>query len=362
MRNQVIVTVIIPTFKTADYLSKCIDSVLKQKFQDFEIILVSDGPKADDDICDKYAKRDKRISVIKNVGKGLGGARNAGIKTAKGKYLLFVDSDDTIQPTMLNKMVAAMRDNDVDLVHCGTNIIYEYDADSDLRRGDAEYFKIQKSGVCPLSNELFGNVDVAAWNKLYKKSLIDKYDLKFPENMCNEDAYFTWAYMSICENIYYIPEQLYNYLRRTGSLMQQTFSQKIAEKVLDHLTVGELFYKFLKKNRLFKKLSEGFFSTYVVCVWYSFGHSPEAYKKTAYQIAHRFLRNFPTKSITGTHRDYLKTIRNSKYEQFVQSEKIQFRKFALFGLIDIVSVFWSEHSFKVTFFKFIPVFQYKKRG
>ena len=256
MAKQPTVSIIIPTFKTAKYLPKCIDSVLKQKYQDFEIILVSDGPKEDDNICDKYAKQDKRIIVLKNIGKGLGGARNAGIKKAHGKYLLFIDSDDTIQPNMLNKMVAAMQDNSVDLVHCGTNIIYEYDADSDLRHGDAEYFKIKRSGVCPLTNDLFGSVDVAAWNKLYKKSLIDKYNLKFPEKMCNEDAYFTWAYMSVCENIYYLPEQLYNYLRRTGSLMEQTFSQKIAEKVLDHLTVGELFYKFLKKNRLFKKLSE----------------------------------------------------------------------------------------------------------
>ena len=71
---------------------------------------------------------------------------------------------------------------------------------------------------------------------------------------------------------------------------------------------------------------------------------------------------FHADEIKGRHKEYLKKIRNEKYAQFVRNERTQFRKFALFGLIDIISVFWSEHSFKVTLFKFIPVFQYKKRG
>ena len=362
MHKLVKVSVIIPTFKTAKYLPKCIDSVLNQTFQDFEIILVSDGPAEDDAICDKYAKKDKRITVLKNIGKGLGGARNAGLDIAKGTFVLFVDSDDTICPEMLEKVVAAMENHSVDMVHCGTDIIYEYDADASLRKGDDDYFRINRSGVCAAGNDLFGVVDVAAWNKLYKKELIDKYNLRFPENMCNEDAYFTWAYMSVCQNIYYLPERLYNYLRRTGSLMQQTFSKKLAEKTLDHLKVGELFYNFLKRNKLFKKLSEGFFNTYVVCVWYSFEHSPQEYKKTAYQMAHKFLRSFHNNDITGKYRGYLRRIRNEKYEQFLRNERVQFRKFALFGLIDIVSVFWSESFFKITLFKIIPLLQCKKRG
>lgn len=361
MKHQPKVSVIIPTFKTAKYLSKCIDSVLKQTFQDFEIILVSDGPKEDDDICDRYAKKDKRISVLKNIRKGLGGARNAGIQKAKGIFILFVDSDDTISPKMIEKMVYAMENNPVDLVHCGTNIIYKCEASPELQYGDATYFEIKKSGIKALDNDLFGRVDIAVWNKLYRKSLIEKYHLTFPENMYNEDAYFSWAYMSICKNIYYLPEHLYNYSRREGSLMQLTFNKTLGEKALDHLRVGRLFYEFLKKNHLQKKLQEGFFNAYVVCVWYSFNHSPQEYKKEAYQMAHGFLHTFSTKEIIGRHAGYLKKIRKEKYNEFSQIERPHYTKYKLFGFFDLISVFKTEHSFKIVLCKLIPLIEYRER-
>lgn len=361
MKHQPKVSVIVPTFKTAKYLPKCIDSILGQTFQDFEIILVSDGPKEDDDICASYAEKDKRISVLKNIGKGPGGARNAGIQKAKGIFVLFVDSDDTIRPDMIQKMVYIMENNPVDLVHCGTNIIYEYEASPELQYGDTTYFEIKKSGITALNNDLFGHVDVAPWNKLYKKSLIEKYHLAFPENMCNEDAYFTWAYMSICKSIYYLPEHFYNYLRREGSLMYQTFSKKLAEKALDHLKVGALFYEFLKKNHLQKKLQKGFFNAYGVCVEYSFNHSPQAYKKEAYQMAHEFLHTFSTKKIIGKYGCYLKKIRKEKYNEFSQIERPHYTKYKLFGFFDLISVFKTEHSFKIVLCKLIPLIEYRER-
>lgn len=359
MSKQPKVSVIVPTFRTAKYLPKCIDSVLQQTFQDFEIILVSDGPKEDHDICDRYAQKDRRVRVLKNIGKGPGGARNAGIKMARGIFLSFIDSDDSIHSQMLEKMVRSMENNSVDLVHCGTDIVYECEVTPELRKGDADYFKIKKSGVCSLSNGLFGKVDVAPWNKLYKRSLIEEYGLEFPENMYNEDAYFTWVYMSICHRIYYLPERLYNYLRREGSLMRQTFDQKIGEKVLDHLRIGELFYEFLKKNHLFERLREGFFRCYVVCIWYSFEHSPQILKEKAFQMAHRFLNTFDEREITGKHRDYLKKIRQESYEQF---SSIRFIKYKLFGLFNVISVLKKEHSIKIMLFKYIPLIEYRTKG
>lgn len=88
-------TVIIPVYNVAAYLAKCIDSVLKQEFKQYEVILIDDGSTDESGtICDKFAEQDKRIVVIHQKNKGLSAARNIGIENAKGEYILFLDSDD----------------------------------------------------------------------------------------------------------------------------------------------------------------------------------------------------------------------------------------------------------------------------
>ena len=94
-------SVIVPVYNVAPYLRKCLDSILNQTFKDMEIIIVSDGPEEDNKICAEYAAKDSRIIFIKDIGKGLGGARNAGIDIARGKYIAFVDSDDWLEPEYL---------------------------------------------------------------------------------------------------------------------------------------------------------------------------------------------------------------------------------------------------------------------
>lgn len=297
MTKQPKVSVIIPTFKTAKYLPKCIDSVLNQTFQDFEIILVSDGPTEDDDICDRYAQKDKRILVLKNIGKGLGGARNAGIEAAKGIFLAFIDSDDWIEPNFLEKMYNAMiSEEDVDIVQCGTEIVFEGEINQKLKNDDENYFAIREEGIKQLTNEYYGSVNVGSWNKLYKKELIERYNLFFPEKMCNEDAYFTWAYWSICRKISYIPDKLYNYLRRDTSLMALTFNKGLREKVLDHYLVGEFFYNFLHENNIWPGREAGFWRSFLVCWYFVRNNADNIYKEFAKKVFAKFLKdkNIPT--------------------------------------------------------------------
>ncbi len=286
------ISVIVPTYKTAKYLPKCLDSILNQTFQDFELIIVSDGPEEDNKICEEYARKDNRISLIKEVNKGLGGARNAGLNLAKGKYIAFVDSDDWIEKSYLEKMYQAIvSGSDVDIVQCGTNIVFEGDTNATLKTNDEAYFGIDITGKMPVKNNVFGNMNVGSWNKLYKKDLIEKYNIRFPENSKNEDAYFTWAYWSVSRNMYCIEEKLYNYLRRQDSLMAQTFAKNMGESVLDHLKVGELFYKFLLTNELFEKRKEAFFNAYYVCWQFVQSNGSEEYRRLGHQITREFLKN-----------------------------------------------------------------------
>lgn len=109
------VSIIIPVYKVEKYLSKCIESILKQTYFDLELILVDDGsPDKCPEICDTYASKDERVVVIHQKNAGVSAARNAGLEKAKGEYIGFVDPDDWIAPEMYEKMIQAMENSEVE--------------------------------------------------------------------------------------------------------------------------------------------------------------------------------------------------------------------------------------------------------
>ena len=121
-------SVIIPVYKVEKYISRCIESVLKQSFSDFELLLVNDGsPDKSGIICDEYAKKDQRIKVFHKENGGVSSARNIGIKNACGKYIVFIDSDDEVERNYLECMngyesdfvIAGVKEIDV---HGGSHI------------------------------------------------------------------------------------------------------------------------------------------------------------------------------------------------------------------------------------------------
>ena len=289
---MVAISVIVPTYKTAQYLPKCLDSILNQTFQDFEIIIVSDGPEEDHRLADEYALKDSRITVLKNVKRDLGGARNAGIKISKGKYICSIDSDDWIEPTYLERMHNAITlYDDIDIVLCGVQTVFEDKEDKYLLNHDENYFAVKQSGIIDCDDIIFGTINVATWNKLYKKEIIEKYNLKFPENLRNEDALFTWEYWFVSRKMYCIQEKLYNYLRRDSSLMALSFKKGLGNKVLDHLKVGEKLYKFLCDNNLYETRKCGFWRAYVICWCFVRDFGSENNVKKAIKIINKFFKN-----------------------------------------------------------------------
>ena len=115
-----LVSVIVPVYKAEKWLHRCVDSILAQTMEDFELLLIDDGsPDRSGEICDEYAKKDKRVKVIHQENKGSVGARNAGLSVAKGKYLAFVDSDDYVKEDMLDKIVDVAEVEKLDIVWCG---------------------------------------------------------------------------------------------------------------------------------------------------------------------------------------------------------------------------------------------------
>ena len=118
-----LVSIIVPVYNAEKHISDCLDSLLSQVFKDFEIILVDDGSKdCSGEICDRYAGKDSRVTVIHKENAGVSSARNKGIEQARGKYLVFVDSDDTVQPEYIGTLYKEITREDEDLVICGYKI------------------------------------------------------------------------------------------------------------------------------------------------------------------------------------------------------------------------------------------------
>lgn len=217
-------SVIVPIYKVAAYLPKCADSILSQSFPDFELILVDDGsPDECGAICDKYALKDSRIRVIHKENGGLSSARNAGLDVACGKYICFVDGDDSILPDLLSTLLPYL-ENGADLVAFHYQNVYPdgriipnfyHETGSFLINGplDRKQLILGKLIRCRLGWE--------AWTRVFVREKIEKLQLRFADNrqIFAEDLYFSLCYCSAVKKLVSIKDCLYNYLIREDSIM-----------------------------------------------------------------------------------------------------------------------------------------------
>lgn len=219
-----LISVIVPVYKVEEYLARCVDSILGQTYRNLEILLVDDGsPDRCGVMCDEYGSRDSRIRVIHKENGGLSSARNAAIDVARGEYIGFVDSDDWIEPETYEALLDMALTEQVKLV-CGGR----YDVSS--KTGE----KIV--GLCPPKREvisgeelcgrifLWDNVDSAAWDKLYHRSLFR--EIRYPLGRICEDLPTTYRIALDAGRVGMLAKPLYNYYHRPGSITASGFTPK----------------------------------------------------------------------------------------------------------------------------------------
>ncbi len=232
------VSVIIPIYKVEKYLDECIRSVVKQSHTNLEIILVDDGsPDACPAMCDKWADKDDRIQVIHKENGGLSDARNAGMKTMTGDYVLFVDSDDYLANNMVEELLEKANQYSCDIVMCNKTVVTKTNQKKELDDESVQVFE----GDDIVENYLYQRNDFCSgiWNKLIKMEIIK--DLEFPKGINSEDYYmYSFIYYRAKKMIKY-NKCLYYYRIRKGSICKsgvndQTFAKikvaKLAEKNL----------------------------------------------------------------------------------------------------------------------------------
>ena len=215
-------SVIVPVYNVEKYLRWSIDSILKQTFSDFELILVDDGSTDScGKICDEYALSDTRVRVVHQRHEGVSNARNKGIDIARGDIIGFVDSDDTICENMYEEMIRCLDSNSSDIVCADACIVRKGIKFYGKSTYEKDKFLNHKEAVNEILN---GTIDNAIWNKIYKRSVIG--DIRFPAGRVYEDVATTYKFIDQAESINYICKPLYFYHKRKGSITSTSFNSK----------------------------------------------------------------------------------------------------------------------------------------
>lgn len=218
------VSIIVPVYNVATYLHRCVDSILNQTYQNLEIILVNDGsPDNCGAICERYREKDERVRVIHKENGGLSDARNAGMKLITGEFTMFVDSDDWIEKTMVEKMVHAMKHFRAEIVQAAYFYAYDDKLLIDRRikiESEPDVFDKQRAMYELIKNEAIKNF---AWGKLYKTKLIK--DIPFKKGVLFEDVYWQHLVIERVNKYVSLHEPFYYYYQRESSIVG-TFSPK----------------------------------------------------------------------------------------------------------------------------------------
>lgn len=220
MLSELLVTVIVPVFNTERYLVPCLDSIIKQTYKNIEVIVIDDGSTDNSyEICKRYEAEDRRVKVFKKENAGQGVARNYALDYANGDYIAFVDSDDSIQDTMIECMVNACEKSDSQICVCGyavhnlNKVVYRCPNARELDHNELMHAYITTKDICG-----------CPWNKLYKRILFEQ--TRFPEIRANEDAYIMPDLFLKCDKAVIISNALYNQNVRIGSTERSGFSKK----------------------------------------------------------------------------------------------------------------------------------------
>ena len=234
------VSIIVPVYNVANYLEKCLDSLINQTLEDIEIICINDGSTDNSlNILEKYAEKSNKIRVFTFNNKGLGASRNRGIKLASGEYITFVDSDDWVELNFCEKAYNNAKHNDSDIVLC--NAIEEY-GDSQKKRiyfsekevPNPEEFTFNYTSK---KDKVLNNY-LTAWSKLHRTSFLLENNIKFP-NIIFEDGPFQVETFIKAKKISYCPDIFYHYRKNNSESIMANLENKKAFYVFDNINFIE---------------------------------------------------------------------------------------------------------------------------
>lgn len=235
------VSVVVPVYKVEKYLRRCVDSLLNQDYGNYEIILVDDGsPDNCPVICDEYDLKEKIIRVIHKENGGLSDARNVGVNNAKGKYIIFVDSDDYVERNHISSLYSLIEKYNADIVCSPPIIEYEKYSNTDYevnvensRQSLFKSFVVSSKDAQEMI--LRGNpVGTSAWSKIIKKDYCIKHP--FPKGKVMEELATTFYLIGEAKRIAVTGVPSYHYVQRNGSILRSKFT---LEEIEEYMSLAE---------------------------------------------------------------------------------------------------------------------------
>ena len=242
-------SIIVPIYNVEKYLDRCVDSLLKQTYQDIEIILVDDeSPDGCPQKCDEYKKSDSRVRVIHKVNGGLSDARNAGLEIARGEYIIFVDADDYIDIDTCERLCNYANKN-VDIIIAnafveGGVVDLTHIVTKDILTGQEYLLDAYKNYKAPM----------AAWLNIYKRLFLKENNLFFKKGILHEDEEFTPRAFLKANQVLVSGENFYHYIIRNDSITTKKDKRKNANDLYDTCCELEEIYRNLPDERLKKYL------------------------------------------------------------------------------------------------------------
>lgn len=243
-------SIIIPVYNVENFIAECLESVVAYTGESVEIIIVNDGSKDESiTIVKKYIEKYSYIKLINKVNGGLSSARNAGFKSAKGKYVFFIDSDDIIKAESITKILENAEKNNSDIVVA--DYFEMWDEEKIKIRKDKSNMPMELTDKNKILEKLFMiEISFSVWNKLYRRDFLIKNNIEFKEGIWFEDLEFTFRAFYYSNKITKVDTLFYGYRQRSNSIMTT-----ISEKILDKMEVMEGLKIFLiEKNSLEKNI------------------------------------------------------------------------------------------------------------
>lgn len=228
MKNQPLISVIIPVYNVENYLRECVDSVINQTYKNLEIILVDDGSTdSSGKICDEYLDADGRVTVIHQKNGGLSAARNAGVDACEGDYVYFLDSDDYIDSNSLATLVVIAEKEKSDIVFFDAVSFADTD-DFEVKQNYIRKNKYKTDSGKAVFAEMIKNNEFhsAVYLMLFKKEFIDKNKISFVFGILHEDMVFTYQALLLASTVSQCTEAFYHRRYRKDSIMTSAKSKK----------------------------------------------------------------------------------------------------------------------------------------
>lgn len=272
------ISVVVPVYNVEDYLSTCIESVLKQTYKNFELVLVDDGSKdRSSEICDMYALRDNRIKVIHKINEGVSKARNIGIINSMGDYITFLDSDDYIDSVFLEQALSKMITYKTDAYVSGIKM----ENWKNQKIDSTIVYGLKQDGIFTVKQLLekwekdYPQICICGpWCKLYKREILVENNILFDEKMnLGEDTYFNLEVLKYLNNIYFDSNAFYHYRRTERESLYGKFCEDIYyihQKVYGRMEKLMLDLKCVTMDYFYSKLV----GMYLNCIthYYVFSH------------------------------------------------------------------------------------------